>query len=110
MNWVHLLVQIVKEIEHHSYKDGTTVTKYLTKFPKTNKNLKKNKTAFLVISIWQNLNPLLETIESNLKLSYKSNDLILIEGFLSFQSDSKESSFLQQNKKFEVIVLNHSNY
>ena len=110
MNWVHLLVQIVEEIEQHSYKDGTTVTKYLTKFPKNSKNLKKNKTSLLVVSIWQNSNQLLERIGNNSKLLYKSDDLVLIEGFLSIQSDFENPSVLQQNKKFEILVLNHSDY
>ena len=107
MNWVHLLVEVVKETEQYSYNEKIVVTKYLVKFPKNIRNLKKNKKAPFIISIWQNPNQLFENERHNETLLYNQGDLIIVEGFLSF--DNQKSSKLQRNGNFEIRVFKREN-
>jgi len=104
VNSIHLLVQIVKEIEHNTFDDGTFEKKYLAIPIKKDK---KKESIFLSFSIWEKNDVIGRNFSEK---SYKVNDLVLIEGFLGTQDTFQDSFHPLKNGLFDVSVLNHSIY
>lgn len=110
MNWIHLLVQIVEEIEQEVFDDNILRTRYLAIPIKKDKNFEKRNPFVLSFSIWQNSDRSLKDSSNISEQSYKINDLVLIEGFLAKRKNREPSSKLIQKEIFEISVLNHSFY
>jgi hypothetical protein len=110
VNWIHLLVQIVEEIEEEVVDGNILETRYLAIPIKKDKNFEKKNSFVLSFSIWQNSDRSLKDSPNISEQSYKINDLVLIEGFLTKRKNREPSSKFIQKEFFEISVLNHSFY
>nr|YP_010537130.1 hypothetical protein ON770_pgp064 [Lithodesmioides polymorpha]UYC30917.1 hypothetical protein [Lithodesmioides polymorpha] len=93
MNYSNFIVKIIEIPKQSFFKDNTSVTEILVKFPQ----IRENKLAStFYLSIWGDL-------AYDILKYYNVNDYIIIEGYISLKSSI--SDYLILDKQVEISVF-----
>lgn len=91
-NYIGGIVKILETPKQKFLNKNVAVTKFRAQLPQV------RKTKIVNLTFWGNL-------ATDVASYYKTNDYILIEGYLSLRDIQKSSSSIKKAKKVEITVL-----
>ena len=95
MNYVILTVKIIKNSGQSFFADGTPLTELIVQLPQIQKN---NKKIIVQLSIWGKLS-------YDIAKYYKSDDYLIIEGYISLKNINFTNNLNSTDKQVEVSVF-----